>query len=134
MDAKARAEQHFAAAETELQALSRWMYDHPELAYEERETSRHLAEFLAARGFTVEYPAYDLETAFAARVGSRGSEVIICAELDALPGVGHACGHNLIATAAIGAGLALAPLVAELGCRLTLLRTPPRAGPPVRRR
>jgi len=124
MDAKARAEQHFAAAEAELQALSRWMYDHPELAYEERETSRHLAEFLAARGFTVEYPAYGLETAFAARVGSRGSEVIICAELDALPGVGHACGHNLIATAAIGAGLALAPLVEELGCRVTVLGTP----------
>jgi amidohydrolase len=124
MDAKARAEQHFAAAETELQALSRWMYDHPEIAYEERETSRHLAEFLAARGFTVEYPAYGLETAFAARVGSRGPEVVICAELDALPGVGHACGHNLIATAAIGAGLALVPLVEELGCRVTVLGTP----------
>jgi len=124
MDAKARAGQHFAAAEPELQALSRWMYDHPETAFAERETSRRLAEFLSARGFTVEYPAYGLETAFAARVGSRGPEVIICAELDALPGVGHACGHNLIATAAIGAGLALAPLVEELGCRVTVLGTP----------
>jgi amidohydrolase len=124
MDAKARAEQHFAAAEPELQALSRWMYDHPEIAFEERETSRHLAEFLSARGFTVEYPAYGLETAFAARLGSRGPEVIICAELDALPGVGHACGHNLISTSAIGAGLALASLVEELGCRITILGTP----------
>ena len=124
MDAKARAEQHFAAAEPDLQALSRWMYDHPEIAFEERETSRHLAEFLSARGFTVEHPAYGLETAFAARLGSRGPEVIICAELDALPGVGHACGHNLIATAAVGAGLALAPLVEELGCRVTVLGTP----------
>ena len=124
MDTKARAEQNFAAAEEDLRTLSRWMYDHPEIAFEERETSRHLAEFLAARGFALEYPAFGLETAFAARVGTRGPEVIICAELDALPGVGHACGHNLISTAAIGAGLALAPLVEELGCRVTVLGTP----------
>jgi amidohydrolase len=124
MDAKARAGQQFTKVEPELQALSRWMYDHPEIAFEDRETSRHLVDFLSARGFAVEYPAYGLETAFAARVGSRGPEVIICAELDALPGLGHACGHNLIATAAIGAGLALAPLVEELGCRVTILGTP----------
>lgn len=124
MDRKSRAEKAFTAVEPELQALSRWMYDHPEIAFQEHGTSRHLAEFLAARGFAVERPAYGLETAFAARVGSRGPEVIICAELDALPGVGHACGHNLISTSAIGAGLALAPLVEELGCRVTVLGTP----------
>jgi len=124
VDAKARAEQHFSSVEPDLHTLSRWMYDHPEIAFEERQTSRHLAEFLAARGFEVEYPAYGLETAFAARAGSRGPEVIICAELDALPGVGHACGHNLISTAAIGAGLALTPLLEELGCRVTVLGTP----------
>jgi amidohydrolase len=124
MDAKARAEQHFAAVEGELRDLSRWMYDHPEIAYEERETSRRLAGFLAAHGFAVEYPAYGMETAFAARLGSRGHEVVICAEEDALPAIGHACGHNLIATAAIGAGIALAPLVEELGCRVTVLGTP----------
>ena len=124
MDAKARAEQHFTAVEGELRDLSRWMYDHPEIAFEERETSRRLTGFLAGHGFAVEYPAYGMETAFAARVGSRGPEVIICAEEDALPGVGHACGHNLIATAAIGAGIALAPLVEELGCRVTVLGTP----------
>jgi amidohydrolase len=124
MDAKARAEQYFTAVEAELRNLSRWMYDHPEIAFEERETSRRLAGFLSEHGFAVEYPAYGLETAFAARVGSRGPEVIICAEEDALPGVGHACGHNLIATAAVGAGLALAPLVEELGCRVTVLGTP----------
>jgi len=124
MDAKARAEQHFAAAEADLRDLRTWMYEHPEVAFQERETSRHLAEFLAARGFDVEYPAYGLETAFAARAGSAGPEVVICAELDALPGVGHACGHNLISTSAIGAGLALAPLADELGFRVTVLGTP----------
>ena len=124
MDAKARAEQHFTAAEQDLRGLRGWMYDHPEVAFEERETSRELAAFLAARGFTVEYPAYGLETAFAARAGSTGPEVVICAELDALPGVGHACGHNLISTCAIGAGLALAPLAVEMGFRVTVLGTP----------
>ena len=124
MDAKARAAEHFAAAEQDLRSLRRWMFDHPETAFEERETSRHLAEFLTARGFVVEHPAYGLETAFAARAGTTGPEAIVCAELDALPGVGHACGHNLISTAAVGAGLALAPLAEELGFRVTVLGTP----------
>jgi amidohydrolase len=100
------------------------MYEHPEVAFEERETSAKLVEFLGENGFTVEYPAYGLETAFAARVGSSGPEVVICCELDALPEVGHACGHNIIATAAAGAGVALAPLADELGVRVTVLGTP----------
>ncbi len=85
--------------------ISKWMYEHPEIAYEERESSARLAEFLSGNGFAVEYPAYGLETAFVARAGSVGPEVVICAEYDALPGVGHACGHNIIATSAVGAGL-----------------------------
>ena len=110
--------------ESELRDLSRWMYDHPEIAFEEYETSAKLAQYLASNGFEVEHPAYGLETAFAARVGSTGPEVVICCEIDALPEVGHACGHNVIATAAIGAGLAVAPLVEDLGIRLTVLGTP----------
>ena len=103
--------------EDELRELSHWMYDHPETAFEEFETSAKLAEYLASNGFEVEYPAYDLKTAFAARAGSTGPEVVICAEIDALPEVGHACGHNIIGMAAIGAGLAVAPLIDELGIR-----------------
>ena len=110
-------------AET-LTRLSRWMYENPELAYEEHAGSAALVEFLAASGFEVEYPAYGLATAFAARVGSRGPMVAICAEYDALPGVGHACGHNIIATAAAGAGHALAALAEDLGVRVTILGTP----------
>jgi len=121
---KERARHTFDAAAADLYALSRWMYEHPEIAYEERETSTRLAGFLRERGFAVEHPAYGLDTAFAARTGSVGPEVVICAELDALPGVGHACGHNVIATAAVGAGLALAPLADELGFRVTVLGTP----------
>ncbi len=124
MDAKERARQRFDETEQELRDLSRWMYEHPEIAYEERETSARLAEFLSGKGFRVEYPAYGIATAFAARAGTAGPEVVICAELDALPGVGHACGHNVIATAALGAAVALQDLTEELGFRVTVLGTP----------
>jgi amidohydrolase len=65
-----------------------------------------------------------LKTSFAARTGTSGPEVIICAEYEALPEVGHACGHNLIASSSVGAGIALAGLAEELGCRITVLGTP----------
>jgi amidohydrolase len=124
MDLKANAAQTFAAIESELAGINQWMYDHPEIAFEEHDTSARLAEFMAGHGFTVEYPAHGLETAFAARVGAAGPEVIICAEMDALPTVGHACGHNIIATSAAGAGAVLAPLAEELGIKVTVLGTP----------
>jgi amidohydrolase len=124
VDRKAVAEQRFSAVEDELKTISRWMYENPEIANEERATSARLVEFLTGNGFDVEYPAYGLETAFVARAGGEGPEVVICAEMDALPGVGHACGHNIIATSALGAGVALAEMVVDLGFRLTVLGTP----------
>jgi amidohydrolase len=124
MDLKDRARLGFEAVEAELKSISRWMYENPEIAYKEHESSRRLVDFLAANGFEVEYPAYGLDTAFAARAGKSGPEVIVCAEYDALPGIGHACGHNIIATAALGAGVAVAPLADELGFRVTVLGTP----------
>ena len=124
MTRKDTARDHFEKAEPALQELSQWMYDNPETAYEELETSARMVAVLEANGFDVEYPAYGLDTAFAARVGSSGPEVIICAEMDALPEVGHACGHNIIATAGIGAGIALAAVAEELGIRVTVLGTP----------
>jgi amidohydrolase len=124
MDSKTKARESFEAAQDELKEISRWMYDHPEVAFKEFDTSRRLVDFLAAHGFDVEYPAYGIDTAFAARAGSDGPEVIVCAEYDALPAVGHACGHNIIATAALGAGVAVVPLLADLGCRVTILGTP----------
>jgi len=122
VDTKQRAHDAFSKHESDLQDLSKWMYDNPEIGYEEFATSRKYVDILSAGGFEVTYPAFGLETAFAARMGSSGPEVIICAEMDALPEVGHACGHNIIGAAAIG--LALAPLVEKLGIRLTILGTP----------
>lgn len=124
MDPKEAAEERFSAVADELEEISRWMYDNPEIAFEEEATSARLAEFLRANGFDVEYPAFGLSTSFAARAGSSGPEVVICAEYDALPEVGHACGHNIIATAALGAGVALAGLTDELGIRLRIQGTP----------
>jgi amidohydrolase len=124
VDTKQRAADRFSEIEPELRDLSRWMYEHPEVAFEEKQTSAHLVEYLANSGFRVEYPAYGLDTAFAARIGDSGPEVVICCELDALPEVGHACGHNIIASSAVGAGIALAPLVDELGITVTVLGTP----------
>jgi len=127
-DLKQQAADTFETVEAELIELSRWMYEHPETAYEEFESSRRLSETLAEHGFEVTYPAYGIDTAFEATAGTSGPRVVICAEYDALPGVGHACGHNIIATSSLGAGIALAGLVEELGIRLTVLGTPAEEG------
>lgn len=119
-----RAEERFSDVETELQGISQWLYDNPEIAFQEHESAARLVEFLRSNGFDVEFPSFEMETAFAARAGSGGPEVIICAEYDALPEVGHACGHNIIAAAACGAGVALAPLADELGFRVRVQGTP----------
>jgi len=128
MTRKERAADAFAEVEIELIAISRWMYENPEVAFEEVESSLRLAGFLADNGFDVSYPAYGLRTAFAANTGSGGPRVVICCEYDALPGVGHACGHNIIATSSLGAGVAIAGLADELGIRVTVLGTPGEEG------
>jgi len=128
MSRKQTAIESFDGVEQELRSISNWLYENPELAYAEFDSSKRLAEFLGPNGFDVTYPAYGLETAFEANAGTEGPRVVICAEYDALPGVGHACGHNIIATAALGAGTALSGLAEELGIRVTVLGTPAEEG------
>ncbi|NEE58514.1 M20 family metallopeptidase, partial [Streptomyces sp. SID8455] len=82
------------------------------------------AELLAAHGFEVTAPAHGLETAFRATIGSGPVTVAIACEYDALPGLGHACGHNLIAAAGVGAALGLAPYADELGLTVRVIGTP----------
>ncbi|MFZ5870000.1 MAG: amidohydrolase [Actinomycetota bacterium] len=108
----------------EIVRLSHEIAADPELAYEEHRAMARCADVLAAAGLDVERGAYGLPTAFAARCGAGDRHVVICAEYDALPEVGHACGHNVIAAAAVGAGLLLAPLAADAGLRVTVLGTP----------
>jgi amidohydrolase len=128
MNRKETATSAFETVEAGLGEILEWMYENPETAYEETETSARLASFLADNGFTVTHPAYGLATSFEANVGSSGPRVVICAEYDALPQVGHACGHNIIATSSLGAGIALAGLADELGIRVTVLGTPAEEG------
>jgi metal-dependent amidase/aminoacylase/carboxypeptidase family protein len=104
--------------------LSHQIHAHPELAFEETQSADRVASMLAAGGFDVEMGACDLPTAFIARCGSGPLHIGICAEYDALPGIGHACGHNVIAAAAAGAGLALAQVADEVGLTVSVLGTP----------
>lgn len=96
----------------------------PEVSFQEHRAARRLVDELRERGLSVEEGAYDLPTAFRATVGSGGFEVVLCAEYDALPVIGHACGHNVIAAGALGAMLAFAPVADALGIRVVLLGTP----------
>lgn len=108
----------------ELVWVSHQIHGHPELGYEERFASALLADTLEAHGVAVERGAFGLETCFIARAGTTGPNVVVCCEYDALPEIGHGCGHNVIAAAGLGAGLALARHAEQLGGRVTVLGTP----------
>ena len=112
----------------ELCDVSAWMYENPELGFEEFKTSKYLVEYINKYVSHTIFPTHNLETAFEVTFGDKGPLTVICVEYDALPEIGHACGHNIIATAAIGAGLALRNYVNELGIRVKLLGTPAEEG------
>lgn len=109
-----------------LSAASRFLHTHPELAYEEQESAQYLTSLLKAHGFQVIEGVGGLPTAFIARAGSEhpSATVAFLAEYDALPSLGHACGHNLIAAGSIGAALALRPLLPTLGGQLLVVGCP----------
>jgi len=125
---KAAAAAEVAAGRDRLVGLSHDLHAHPEICFEERRSAAAVAGALAAGGFDVTEGVCDLPTAFAARSGSGPLVVAICAEYDALPGVGHACGHNVIAAAAVGAGLALARVADDVGLTVLVLGTPAEEG------
>lgn len=112
----------------ELCDVSAWMYENPELGFEEFKTSKYLVEYINKYVSHTIFPTHNLETAFEVTFGDKGPLTVICVEYDALPEIGHACGHNIIATAAIGAGLAIRNYVNELGIRVKLLGTPAEEG------
>jgi amidohydrolase len=111
-----------------LIGLSHRIHAKPETCFEEVSAAGWTAAALADGGFAVETGVADLPTAFTATAGSGPLTIGICAEYDALPGIGHACGHNVIASAAVGAGLALAPLADELGITIKVFGTPAEEG------
>ncbi len=112
----------------DLVDLSHRIHAHPETAFTEHRSAAAVAELLDAGGFDVTEGVCGLPTALSARAGDGPLVVAICAEYDALPDVGHACGHNIIAATAVGAGLALAPLADRLGLTVLVLGTPAEEG------
>ena len=121
---KARAAERIDARGPELERLSLEIHARPELAFEERFAAGALADYVEREGTTVTRGAGGLETAFVAQAGSGKPVVALCAEYDALPGVGHACGHNVMGTAAVGAFLAVRDVLDGLGGTVRLIGTP----------
>ncbi|MDN5761339.1 MAG: M20 family metallopeptidase [Microlunatus sp.] len=108
-----------------LVGLSHQLYAEPELGFEEVRSVAKVAELLRGQGYEATVGVYGLDTALEARVsGGDGPTVAIMAEYDALPDIGHGCGHNVICAAGVGAFLTAAPLVQRLGGTLVLLGTP----------
>jgi Peptidase dimerisation domain len=123
-DAKAAARDRIERAREQLLDLSHRIHAEPELGMEEERASAWLSDALSGAGFTVERGVGGLDTAFSARSGPGPFRVVVCAEYDALPGIGHACGHNVIAAMSVGAGLGLAAVADDVGVEVTVLGTP----------
>jgi amidohydrolase len=108
--------------------LSHWIHAHPETAWKEFESAAQISKFLKEFGFEVTEQVAGLETAFRAEFGSGDLTLALCAEYDSLPGLGHACGHNIIASSSVGAALALATVAEELNIKVVVLGTPAEEG------
>ena len=124
MDAKHGARERLEAARGTLIELSHRIHANPELGWQEEKASTWVAEILSDAGFKVERGVCDLPTAVLARAGSGPLHVGFCAEYDCLPGIGHACGHNIIAAIGVGAAIAAAKVADDAGLTITLLGTP----------
>ena len=123
-DLKARMSARIDELAPALIEASHDIHEHPELAFEEHHAHDLLTSILEREGVAVTRSAFGMDTAFDAVVGDEGPTIAVCLEYDALPGVGHACGHNIIATAGLGASLAAAALAADAGGRVRILGTP----------
>ncbi|HZT08808.1 MAG TPA: M20 family metallopeptidase [Chloroflexota bacterium] len=128
MDAKAGARTAIERVEDRLINLSHRIHAEPELGFEELRASAWLTDALTDFGFTVETGVGDLPTAFIARRGDGPLHVAICAEYDALPGIGHACGHNVIAASALGAAVGAAAVADDVGLTVSVIGTPAEEG------
>ena len=111
-----------------LTALSELLHANPEVAWNEHKAARWVAEALVEVVFTIEAGYLGLETAFRATFGEGPFRLGLIAEYDALPGLGHACGHNLIAATAVGAARALRRVAEEAGIRIEVYGTPAEEG------
>ena len=122
--AKQRAQAAVDAVASDLIRISREIHAHPELALKEHHAYAQLVPFLEAQGFAMQQHAYGIDTAFRGEWGRGPVTIAVCAEYDALPEIGHACGHNLIATVGVGAATALIRSLDPADARIVILGTP----------
>jgi amidohydrolase len=127
-DAKARLAAEIDKRADRLIDVSHQIHANPELCFEERFAHDLLTGVLEGEGLAVDRSARGVATAFEAEAGRAGPRVAVVCEYDALPGIGHACGHNVIAAAGLGAGLAAAALADSLGGRVLVVGTPAEEG------
>jgi amidohydrolase len=123
-NSKDAARARFSGFAADLMQVSRQIHGNPELAYEEERASGWLCRILERAGMEVERGVAGVPTAFVARAGTGRLQVAICAEYDALPGIGHACGHNLIGASSAGAGIALSRIADDLDMTVRVIGTP----------
>jgi len=121
---KKEIQEEVEAHRQELIDLSLKIHANPEVGWQEEKSSGWLADYLEKNGFKVERGICDLPTAFRARYGQGKPVIAIMAEYDALPGVGHGCGHNIIGTAAVGAGIAAKLAAEQVGSTILVIGTP----------
>jgi amidohydrolase len=121
---KTRVAEAIRSGRAEILALSHRIHADPEVRWQEHAAAAAVAEFLTAAGLDPVVGAYGVETAVEAVRGEGELTAALCAEYDALPGIGHACGHNMIAAMSSAAAVALASVAAEAGLRVKLLGTP----------
>jgi len=125
---KTEARKRIEAAAADLIRLSHEIHAHPELGFEEQRASEWVAGTLASAGIGVARGVAGLDTALTATTGAGPLTLGVCAEYDALPRIGHACGHNIIAAAAVGAAVGLHGVAADFGLTVRLLGTPAEEG------
>ncbi len=123
-EAKQQVVREVDARREELAGLARRLFAHPEVGFQEEQASAWLCEYLEGSGFQVERGICGLPTAFRAAYNRGQPTIAFLAEYDALPGLGHGCGHNLIAASAAGAGVAARAIVDRWGGRVLVMGTP----------
>jgi amidohydrolase len=124
MDTKAAAREKLDALRPQILELSHRIHANPETGFRETKAVAWISEILSDAGFDVSSGICNLPTAFSAKAGNGPLHVSVCAEYDALPEIGHACGHNIIAAAAVGAGIAASVAAAEIGLTVHVIGTP----------
>ncbi len=121
---KTRVMKEIEARRSQLNEISLKIHANPELGFKEEKAAALLTSYLEENGFSVERGICDLPTAFRASYGTGKPKIAILAEYDALPNIGHACGHNIIATSAIGAATGARAAIDRLGGTISVIGTP----------